>query len=172
MTLLNRFAAVLVTLTAVTLCSCSQSTAGAQTATADINANMQKLAAAINAKDVNSIMSFYSADDSLLVFDAIPPRQYVGAASFRKDWEGFLSAFPTSIHAEVTDWKAEADTNLGYGHGIFHVVGPGPDGKPLDLTVRVTEVFRNANGKWLAIHEHVSFPVDLETGKPDLSSKP
>jgi hypothetical protein len=27
-------------------------------------------------------------------------------------------------------------------------------------------------GRWLIIHEHVSVPVDLDTGKPDLSSKP
>jgi DNA-binding transcriptional ArsR family regulator len=45
-------------------------------------------------------------------------------------------------------------------------------GKKLDLTVRVTDVYKKAQGRWLVIHEHVSVPVDLETGKPDLASKP
>jgi len=45
-------------------------------------------------------------------------------------------------------------------------------GNKLDLTVRVTDVYRKARGLWQIIHEHVSVPVDLETGKPDLASKP
>jgi ketosteroid isomerase-like protein len=44
--------------------------------------------------------------------------------------------------------------------------------QPIDLTVRVTDVYRKINGTWLIVHEHVSVPVDLDTGKPDLSSKP
>jgi hypothetical protein len=27
-------------------------------------------------------------------------------------------------------------------------------------------------GRWFVVHEHVSVPVDLETQKPDLASKP
>jgi ketosteroid isomerase-like protein len=38
--------------------------------------------------------------------------------------------------------------------------------------VRVTDVYKKINGNWLVIHEHVSVPVDLDTGKPDLTSKP
>ena len=127
---------------------------------------------AINAKDINGIMAYYTPDNSLLVFDAIHPRQYVGAPAYRKDWEGFLAVYPGAVHAEVTDWKTEAERNLAYGHGIFRSTGPGKDGKLLDLTVRVTDVYRKINGKWLVVHEHVSWPVDLATGKADLNSTP
>jgi len=130
------------------------------------------LVAAVNAKDINGIMAYYTPDDSLLVFDALIPRQYVGAAAFRKDWEGFLATYPGALHAEVSDWKSETDGNLAYGRGIFKTSGPDKDGKPLDLTFRVTDVFKKINGKWLVIHEHVSWPVDLATGKADLSSRP
>jgi len=139
---------------------------------AAVNESLQHLVAAVNAKDINGIMAYYMPDESLLVYDALLPRQYVGAAAFRKDWEGFLAAYPGTVHAEVTDWKTETEGNLGYGRGIFRTVGPDKDGKPLDLTVRVTDVFRKINGKWLVVHEHVSWPVDLATGKADLNSKP
>ncbi len=151
--------------------SCSPSGAGANDQ-AEINASIQHLVASVNAKDINGIMASYSPDESLFVFDALPPRQYVGAAAYRKDWEGFLAAYPSTIQAEVSDWKVETEGNLAYGHGIFRTNGPDKDGKPLDLTVRITDVYRKINGKWLAIHEHVSWPVDLETGKADLSSRP
>ena len=72
---------------------------------ADVNASVRHLVAAVNAKDLNGIMAYYSPDESLFVFDALPPRQYVGASAYRKNWEGFLAAYPGAVHAEVTDWK-------------------------------------------------------------------
>jgi len=36
----------------------------------------------------------------------------------------------------------------------------------------VSDVYRKIHGKWLIVQEHVSVPVDLNTGKPDLLSKP
>jgi uncharacterized protein (TIGR02246 family) len=139
---------------------------------AEINASVQRLVAAVNAKDINGIMAYYTPDESLLVFDATIPRQYVGAAAFRKSWEAFLAAYPGAVHAEVSDWKTEVERRLAYGHGVFRAYGTGQDGNTLDITVRVTDVYRKNNGKWLAVHEHVSWPVDLATGKADLSSKP
>ena len=126
----------------------------------------------MNAKDINGIMAYYTPDESLLVFDALPPRQYVGATAYRKDWEGFLAAYPNGVHAEVSDLKVETEGNLGYSHGIFRTTGQDKDGKPLDLTVRVTDVYKKINGKWLVVHEHVSWPVDLATGKADFAAKP
>ena len=52
--------------------------------------------------------------------------------------------------------------------------GHGTDGTPIDMTVRVTDVYRKIDGKWLIVQEHVSVPIDFSTGKPvpDLMSKP
>src|SRR5215472_12490616 len=49
---------------------------------------------AFRAKDINKILSLYVPDDSLVVFDAVPPRQYVGLKAFHKDYEGFFAVFP------------------------------------------------------------------------------
>ena len=43
---------------------------------------------------------------------------------------------------------------------------------PIDMTLRVTDVLRKIKGKWLIVHEHDSVPVDVATGKADLTSKP
>lgn len=137
-----------------------------------INASVQHFLASVNAKDLDGIMAYYVPDDTLLVFDSTAPRQYVGAAAYRKDWQMFLSMFPKTVHMELSDWKVEADGNLAFGHGIVHNVGATPDGSTMDMTLRVTDVFRKVNGKWLVVHEHLSWPVDMATGKPDFDSKP
>ena len=72
----------------------------------------------------------------------------------------------------MTDLDIVADRNLAYSHSIQHVAGTDKQGKKLDLTVRVTDVYKKVRGRWHIVHEHVSVPVDLETGKPDLTSKP
>jgi uncharacterized protein (TIGR02246 family) len=102
----------------------------------------------------------------------VPPRQYVGAAAYRKDWQTFFGSFDGPITVELTDLDVAADRNLAYSHSIQHVAGTDKQGKKLDLTVRVTDVYKKAHGRWLIAHEHVSVPVDLDTGKPDLTSKP
>ena len=139
---------------------------------ADIRALENRFVAAFKAKDVDAIMKAYAPDRMLVVFDVIPPRQYVGAAAYRKDWQTFLDSFDGPITVELIDLAGAADRNLAYSHSIQHVAGSDKQGKKLDLTVRVTDVYKKAHGRWLIIHEHVSVPVDLATDKPDLSSKP
>jgi ketosteroid isomerase-like protein len=129
-------------------------------------------AAAFNAKNIDAIMKVYVPDDSLVVFDVVPPRQYVGAKAYRKDWEELFSAFKGPVKFEITDLHVVADGALGYGHSIQHLSGTDPKDQPVDLVVRVTDVYRKVGNDWLIVHEHVSVPVDLATGKPDFASKP
>jgi ketosteroid isomerase-like protein len=100
----------------------------------------------------------------------VPPRQYVGAAAYCKDWQDFLGSFDGPITVELTDLDILADRNLAYSHSIQRVAGTDKQGKKLDLIVRVTGVYKKARGRWHLIHEHVSVPVDLAADKPDLSS--
>jgi len=137
-----------------------------------INANVQHFLAAANNKDLNGIMAYYGPDENVVMFDSVPPRQYVGATAIRKDWEQFLATYPTTMHFDLVDWKVEADSNLAYGHGFVRVTGPAKDGTQQDMTVRITDVYKKVDGKWVTIHEHVSWPVDPVTGKVDFNSKP
>ena len=50
-----------------------------------IRALEQRYITAFDAKDVKAIMACFVPDESLLVFDIIPPREYRGAAAFTKD---------------------------------------------------------------------------------------
>jgi uncharacterized protein (TIGR02246 family) len=138
----------------------------------DIKALEDRFVAAFKAKDVDAIMKVYAPGQALVVFDVVPPRQYVGAAAYRKDWETFLGNFDGPITVELTDLDVGADRNLAYSHSIQRVAGTDKQGKKLDLTVRVTDVYQKIGGRWFIVHEHVSVPVDLAGDKPDLASKP
>jgi hypothetical protein len=46
------------------------------------------------------------------------------------------------------------------------------NGQPLDMTIRVTDVWQRQNSEWRLIHSHSSFPIDMATGKADTQSRP
>ena len=141
-------------------------------APADIRALEDRFVAAFKAKDVDAIMKVYAPDQTLVVFDVVPPRQYLGAAAYRKDWQTFLDSIDGPVTVDLTDLDIGADRNLAYSHSIQRVTGTDKHGKKLDLTLRVTDVYQKMRGRWFVVHEHVSVPVDLDTAKPDLASKP
>ena len=137
---------------------------------AAIRALEAQFAAAVTAKDVDAIMRVYGPD--VFVYDVVPPRQYAGAAAYRKDWEGFMGGFKGPVKFEVSDLAVEIAGPVAWSHSIQRAVGTDPSGQPSDVTVRVTDVYRKTAGGWRIVQEHVSVPVDLATGKADLQSKP
>ncbi|HTE28888.1 MAG TPA: nuclear transport factor 2 family protein [Chryseolinea sp.] len=139
---------------------------------AAIRALEDKFAAAFNAGDIDGMMKNYIADESLVVFDVVPPRQHLGADAYHDAWVGFFAHFTGTPKIAISDLGITVDGNLGFSHSIQHVTGIDKQGHAVDRTVRVTDGYRKIGGKWLIVLEHVSVPVDLKTGRPDLSSKP
>jgi len=145
--------------------------ASAKTDEAKIKTLYEDYLKAFNAKDVNGVMACYSPKD-LYVFDAIPPRAYPSWDAYKKDWEGLFAAFPGAVHYSMSEVSITVVGPLAYAHNIQTGYFTDKNGSHLDAVVRVTDVLRKIDGKWLIVHEHVSVPVDLMTGKADLLSKP
>jgi ketosteroid isomerase-like protein len=139
---------------------------------AAIEALENQFVAAVRAKDVDAIMKVYASGSDLFVFDVVPPRQYAGAEAYRKDWKSFLDTFKGPMKFTVSDLSIDAGGKMAYSHSIQHVTGTDTKGKPVDFTVRVTDVYRKSGSDWRIVHEHVSVPVNMDTGKPDMMSAP
>lgn len=139
---------------------------------AAIEALEARFAAAFNAKDVNAIMRVYEQGPGLFVFDVTPPRQHVGWADYKTDWEDTLRTIRGPVHFTISDLSVTVVGPVAYGHSIQRVRFTGTNGSKADLVVRVSDVYRKIHGKWLIVQEHVSVPVDLDSGKADLLSKP
>lgn len=139
---------------------------------AEIRALYHTFGSAFHAKDADKIMSLYLPGQQLVAFDVTPPREYLGWNAYKKSWQGFFATFSGSPTLETEEITIGAAGDLGYSYSIERTLGRLTDGSKMDITVRVTRVFRKMGSKWLIVHEHVSVPVDLTTGKPDLHSEP
>jgi len=139
---------------------------------AAIAAQVEKERKAFEARDVDAMMALYAPGDQLFVFDAIPPREYPSWEAFKKDWEGLFAAFPGPIKDAISELSITVVGPMAYSHRIEDTHFTQKDGSDKELVVRVTDIYRKIGGKWLIVHEHVSFPVDPMTGMADLLSKP
>ncbi len=140
---------------------------------AQIRALEERYAAAFRAKDIDTIMKAYARGAELFVFDVTPPRQHVGFDDYKKDWQDLFAAFPGPVDKfEVQDLSIMTDGKLAYSHSVQPAIFTAKDGSKFSLTARVTDCYRKINGKWLITQEHVSVPVNLDTGNPDIMSRP
>jgi ketosteroid isomerase-like protein len=162
---------VMTALTAVLTCL-NMPAGAAPSDKAEIGALEDRFAAAFNAKDLGAIMKVYMPGPGLFVFDVTPPRQHVGWEDYRKDWQAALAGMKGPVKFDISDMSIIVAGDVAYGHSIQHMTGTNTKDKPVDVTVRVSDVYRKLKGKWLIVEEHVSVPVDLDTAKADLTSAP
>jgi uncharacterized protein (TIGR02246 family) len=125
-----------------------------------------------NSKDVDKVMSVYAPGKQLFVFDVVPPREYKGWDAYKKDYEGLFSYFPGPMKNTISEQTIHVVGSLAYGHNIQTGEFTGKDGATVKIVARTTDIYRKINGKWLIVEEHNSVPVDLDTMKPDILSKP
>jgi ketosteroid isomerase-like protein len=127
---------------------------------------------AFNTRDVDGIMSCYAPGRELFVFDAVPPREYPSWDAYKRDWETLFSIYPGPVSNQISEQSIALVGPVAYGHNIQSTTFTNKDGSQVHLVVRVTDVYRKIGRKWLIVQEHVSFPVNIATGKADLESKP
>ena len=122
-------------------------------------------------KDVDKIMSVYAPGKQLFVFDVVR-RANIKLGSLQEGLRRAVLGFPGSRqeHDLGTDHPCRRFVRLWTRRSGGRITAK--DGTKMAVVVRTTDVYRKINGKWLIVEEHNSVPIDLETMKPDLLSKP
>ena len=133
---------------------------------------LDQWAKAFAAKDVNGVMAMYAPGAALTAYDIVPPLQYKGFDAYKKDYGEFFAQFDGPIQVEIADEHLEVSGELATDYALEHITGTMKDGKPADVWLRATSVFKRIGGQWRDIHDHVSVPADMATGKAVMDLKP
>lgn len=139
---------------------------------AEIRQLLDRWTKAFRARDLQGIMSIYEPGQTLVAYDIVPPLQYTGFDAYKKDYQEFLDQFQGAVDIEVRDLSIIAGDRVAFSRGLERMSGTLKNGEKFDAWVRFTECYRKTNGHWLAIHDHISVPVDLNSGKAVLDLKP
>jgi ketosteroid isomerase-like protein len=135
-----------------------------------IQQQINNFAKAFRAKDVNLMMSLFSAE--MVSFDIIPPLQYAGSDAYRKVWQETFALFQDAIEIEIRDLHITTGENVAFSYCFLRLSATMVNGNKIDYWERLTCCFQKINDKWLIVHEHVSLPADLKTGKAVMNLKP
>jgi uncharacterized protein (TIGR02246 family) len=138
----------------------------------EIRALYDRWAKVFEAHDIEGIMSLYAPGDAVIAYDVGPPLQFKGKDAYRKDYAEFLAQYDGPIHVEFRDMRVLSSGDVGFVHALEWFTGKLKNGQQSDLWLRATSGVRKVNGKWLIVHDHVSVPIDFESGKAVLDLKP
>ena len=137
---------------------------------ADIRQRIDKLVEAIRAMDLEGVMSMYAPD--IVSFDIVPPLQHVGAEAKRKNWLDAFAMYQRPLGYEIRDLTITLGDDVAFGHSLNRISGRLKNGNRTDFWLRSTTCFRKIDGNWLIVHDQVSVPVDLESGRALLGLEP
>ena len=112
----------------------------------------------------------YIHNNTLFVFDVSTPREHVGWDDYRADGKRFFDSIKDNPTFSISELDVTISSNVAYTRSIQSFSGN--MGNVHAMTVRVTDVLRKINGKWLIVQDHVSVPINATTLKPDLMSRP
>lgn len=121
-------------------------------------------------KDVATVVATYAED--IVAFDAIQQLQFKGHDAYRAHWEFCMGLCEGKPIYETRERELQVDGNLAFAHYLSHCGGVDAQGNVQGCWCRVTQGFRKIEGRWLIVHEHFSFPIDLESNKALVDAQP
>jgi uncharacterized protein YndB with AHSA1/START domain/ketosteroid isomerase-like protein len=119
--------------------------------------------AAVCAKDLDRVMSFYAP--GAVVFDVKPPFQTRGADEWRKIWAQCMPYFPDSAKTETRDLVVTIGGTAAFAHWLFRFITPDPNHPAAQTWMRLTGCYQKINDEWHVVHEHCSVPFDPYSGR-------
>lgn len=130
---------------------------------AAIRQRIDKIIEGLRAKDLEGLRRLYATD--VVSFDVEPPLQHAGVDAKMKNWTNVFTIFQ-DVTYEVRDLTLTVGDDVAFGHCFGRLGGTLKNGTATSgMWVRATFCFRKIDGDWLIVHDQVSVPFDMRSGK-------
>lgn len=130
---------------------------------ADIRQRLERFLDAVRAMDIDGIRPIYAPD--LVSFDIVPPLRHLGAEAKLNNWRNVFAAYRAPLGYELRELALTVGDGVAFGRSLNRINGTLRNGKPSDYWVRWTTCYRKIDRDWLIVHDQVSVPMDVETGR-------
>jgi ketosteroid isomerase-like protein len=127
-----------------------------------VRQRIEHLAAAIRAKDRDAIQRIYGED--IVSFDVEPPLTHVGVADKLANWDGLFARY-ASLEYEVRELQVTTSGDVAFAHSLNRIGGTLHEGTQASHWIRCTNCLRRIDGDWRVVHDHVSVPFEMASGK-------
>lgn len=131
---------------------------------------VEVLLRAIRTKDADLAMSVFATE--VESFDLGPDLRHGGGKPFHDRWCKLFEAYRGEIDYDVHDWVVWVGSDIAFSHSLNRIGGTSPAGDLMQRWVRWTACYRRVDGRWRIVHEHVSVPADLKSGRAMFDQQP
>ncbi|MFF4878674.1 YybH family protein [Micromonospora sp. NPDC000668] len=114
------------------------------------------------AKDLDGLMEPIAP--AVVSYEHEQPLEYVGRDQVREVCASGLDASGGTVTWEVPDLAVVVRDDLAVSWGLNRMTAQQEDGTTSESWSRGTRVFHRTDHGWEMVHQHVSLPLDLETG--------
>ncbi len=135
-----------------------------------IQAILDKKIKVIHDKDLQGALDMYI--EEVVTFDFKEPLLNKGKDAIKKRLQEWFASYKGAIGQEMKELEITTADDIAFSHCVTRTYGISGNNEQQDMWYRVTNGFKKINGTWLISHEHVSDPVDMETGKAMFELKP
>jgi ketosteroid isomerase-like protein len=122
------------------------------------------------AKDIDAVMAHVAPDVRSYEHEA--PLQYVGADGLRRTCQTGFDLMPGDFRWDIPDLQVLVRDDVAVTWGLNRMRAQEPGGEPFEGWSRGTRVFQRIDGRWLMIHQHVSYPYHPQTGEAATDLRP
>jgi ketosteroid isomerase-like protein len=129
----------------------------------EVRALLDRRSEAMRMKDIDRLMSVYAPD--IVYFDVVPPLHYAGSAALRTRFSHWFDGWDGPINQEISDLQISASGDVAAAFMLIRASGARKNGREVGYWVRTTNALKLSDRGWLITHEHVSLPVDFESGR-------
>jgi ketosteroid isomerase-like protein len=130
---------------------------------AAIRQRIDTLLEAIRATDLDGVKPVFAPD--LVSFDIEPPLRHLGAAAKWQNWAKVFAAYQSPLGYEVRDLTITIGGDVAFVYSLNRISGTLRNGNRTDMWLRWTGCFRKIDADWFVVHDHVSVPLDMASGK-------
>ncbi|MEU0568907.1 nuclear transport factor 2 family protein [Nonomuraea sp. NPDC005983] len=137
---------------------------------AKIRQLVDKIVEGLQGKDLEGLKRLYATD--IVSFDVEQPLQHVGIEAKLKNWAPVFTFFERVTY-EVSDLTLTVGDDVAFGHAFARLSGTLKNGTATSgMWVRVTYCLQKIDGTWLIVHDQVSVPLDIASGKGVVDLEP
>ncbi|MBB5958497.1 ketosteroid isomerase-like protein [Saccharothrix tamanrassetensis] len=124
----------------------------------EVRALLESRADAQQSKDIDRLMSFYSAD--IVYYDVVPPLRFTGTGEVRRNFVRWFDGYEGPVSLETHESTVVVSGDVAFANMLHLDSGERRGGLRQSIWVRETVCLRRSNGSWSIVHEHVSIPID------------
>jgi uncharacterized protein (TIGR02246 family) len=128
-----------------------------------ILAVIDAIAKAVRCNDIDALLAHFAPE--IVVFDMMAPLEHKGTDALRQSWSMVLEPFEGPVDYDVDHLGILVGGDIAWSRGLSVFSGTTKAGHKVVHRLRMTLGFRKIAGSWKVIHQHVSAPFDMQSGR-------